>query len=246
MDRIKYCSRICKINSQKKKTKNIECLQCKSLITIIDGRKRTFCSLKCQSDRRLSIKISKSKICKYCSKQFDFKKGDSPDSKFCSMMCSNNNKKITHPEYIVELYNKKVIKTDDCWSWNGNKDQDGYAIFGCNKKTFKAHRVSWQIYNCEITNGLFVLHKCDNRICTNPEHLFLGTARDNLLDMIKKGRRVAAKGETHSRAKLKNENVLEIRSLLKEGNSFGVLSKKFSVDRGVIRDIKHKKTWKHI
>ena len=147
---------------------------------------------------------------------------------------------------LYEKYHQKVIKSDQCWSWNGTIDNDGYAILYCDKKHLKAHRVSYQLFKEAIPTGLFVLHQCDNRICTNPIHLFVGTARDNLLDMIKKGRRVAAKGEKASRAKLKNEDVLQIRSLLQQGLSFGKLSKRFNIDRGVVRDIKNRKTWKHI
>ena len=185
--------------------------------------------------------------CNNCSKEFTFKtRNDKPTGKFCSSACMGISKRITNPLHFVNIYHKKVVKSEGCWSWGGSRDKYGYGILGFNNKTLKAHRVSWQIHKGEIINGLFVLHTCDNRICTNPEHLFLGTAKDNLLDMIKKGRRVAAKGERHSRAKLINENVIELRSSLTLGHSFGMLSKKFNVDRGVIRDIKNGKTWAHL
>lgn len=190
----------------------------------------------------------KSKKCDQCRKEFSSEAmRKNPNRKFCNHTCMINNRKITDPLHFVNIYHNKIIKyPEGCWSWSGNKDQDGYGLLSFSGKTLKAHRVSWQIHKGKIPPNIFVLHSCDNPICSNPDHLFLGTARDNLIDMIKKGRRVAAKGEKHSRAKLKNENVMEIRSLLKQGYSFGKLGKKFNVDRTAIRNIKNGKSWSHL
>jgi HNH endonuclease len=155
-------------------------------------------------------------------------------------------RKIIDPLHFISLYNRKVIKSNGCWTWNGNKDKDGYSIFGFRKKTLKAHRISWQIHKKEKIDGISVLHKCDNRECTNPDHLFLGMAKDNILDMIKKGRRVAAKGEKHSRAKLNNQNVIEIRNLVQKGLTHRAIAKMFNVDNTLIRDIKSRKIWGHL
>lgn len=189
----------------------------------------------------------KTQNCTQCDKEFSFNtRSNRSNRRFCGRTCVGISRRVTDPLHVVKTFHDKVTKTDGCWTWNSTKDQDGYGILGFNKKTLKAHRVSWQMHKGKIPNGLSVLHICDNPECTNPEHLFLGTARDNLLDMIKKGRRVAARGEKASGSKLKNNEVYEIRALLKEGYSFGQLSKKFNIDRGVIRDIKHRKTWSHL
>jgi hypothetical protein len=77
---------------------------------------------------------------------------------------------------------------DDCWTWTGFKNELGYGLFSLDHKHVKAHRVSWMVANGKIPDGLCVLHSCDNPICVNPSHLFLGTMKDNTQDMLAKGR----------------------------------------------------------
>ena len=89
-----------------------------------------------------------------------------------------------------EQFNKFVIKLDGCWKWIGGKDRSGYGVFRYQGRAQGAHRVAYELYKDPISNGLHVLHTCDNPECTNPEHLFLGTNLDNVKDRISKGRRV--------------------------------------------------------
>lgn len=87
----------------------------------------------------------------------------------------------------------KVNKTDDCWNWTGAVINSGYGTFFIAKvngvsRLKLAHRVAWELANGPIPEGLFVLHRCDNRRCVRPDHLFLGTAKDNTHDAMRKGR----------------------------------------------------------
>lgn len=110
-----------------------------------------------------------------------------------------------------------------CIHWMGYSDRDGYGIlqiqFETKKKPVRAHRLSYEQKNGPIENGLWVLHKCDKPSCINPDHLFVGTAKDNVQDMMKKGRnRSGTKGmpgEKNPKAKLTEQQVKTIRTLAK-------------------------------
>jgi hypothetical protein len=83
----------------------------------------------------------------------------------------------------------KVQRGEGCWEWQGANNGKGYGCFGKEgSRPYYAHRFSWELHAGPIPDGLFVLHRCDNRRCVNPEHLFLGTQGDNMRDMIAKGR----------------------------------------------------------
>lgn len=91
---------------------------------------------------------------------------------------------------LEEFFWSRVEKTETCWFWVGRKMTFGYGdiqLYAGGPRT-SSHRASWEINVGPIPNGMFVLHKCDNPPCVNPDHLFLGTQKDNLLDARKKGR----------------------------------------------------------
>lgn len=89
----------------------------------------------------------------------------------------------------IPRFNKFVREDPNgCWIWIGGKTSDGYGKFYLNGIKRRAHRVAWVIRNGQIPEGLNVLHNCDNPSCVNPDHLFLGTQIDNIIDMVSKGR----------------------------------------------------------
>jgi hypothetical protein len=101
-----------------------------------------------------------------------------------------------NPEGLIARFWAKVEKTDGCWLWRA-QIACGYGRFRSDQGNMQAHRFAWIITNGPIPDGLWVLHKCDVKICVNPEHLFLGTHEDNMADMVQKGRQKKGPGSSH-------------------------------------------------
>lgn len=148
---------------------------------------------------------------------------------------SFNGKARSHHEKFWE----KVDKSGDCWNWLGHIDKCGYGKFW----NYLAHRFSWVDSFGEIPDGMYVCHKCDNPRCVNPDHLFLGTQKDNMDDMVKKGRHKYVKGEESHKSKLNKNDIYVIRSLVSQGYTHLEISKKFRVSISAIAHIVHGRSW---
>lgn len=148
----------------------------------------------------------------------------------------------------IRFWNK-VEKTNTCWLWKGAKDKQGYGQFKINKKQIKAHRVAWTLLHGEIPDKFIIMHSCDNPPCCNPDHLKLGTPKDNAMDRSLKGRsygggpKLPAKGEKNGSAKLTEIQVKHLRQLFKNGVSKRALSEIFNVSRTNIKNIVNNTTW---
>lgn len=134
----------------------------------------------------------------------------------------------------------------NCWEWVASTDGTGYGMFYINGKIVKAHRASWQLYFGEIPPSMLVLHKCDNRKCINPRHLFLGNHKDNSQDMIKKGRNRPVIGEAHGMSRLKEPQVSEIKKLIKSGMAQRKIAAKFFISAATVCNISKKRYWTHV
>lgn len=132
---------------------------------------------------------------------------------------------------------------DDCWEFdNAGQCKDGYGYVSHNNRLLKAHRVSWVLHFGEIPDGMFVCHHCDNPACVNPKHLFIGTPKDNVDDMIRKGRQASPDvtrhaGENNGRAKVSNYDRELITLLRRSGAKAADLARIVGVDVGQISRI---------
>lgn len=157
---------------------------------------------------------------------------------------------MSRPKNTSENFWRKVKIGNDqeCWLWLGSKDKDGYGQFWINWKPIRAHRAAYEFAVGQIPDGLHVLHNCpngDNPACCNPNHLWLGTKFDNMMDRDSKKRQ--AKGMSHGRHKLTDNGVLEIR--FKYDNCIITkteLGKQYAVSRTTIRRIVDCVNWQHL
>lgn len=129
-----------------------------------------------------------------------------------------------------------------CWEWMGTKNTGGYGMMGFRGKRHLAHRLAYEFKIGPVPTGMDLLHKCDNIVCVNPAHLVPGTAKDNIIDSINKGR-WNRKGENNVGAKLSARDVYAIRlSTMKVSE----LAAKFNVSATTINNIKNRKRWGHL
>ena len=139
---------------------------------------------------------------------------------------------------------------DECWIWKGAICKDkwgGRARFRIGGDATTASRASWIIHFGKIPDGMYVCHTCDNGLCVNPSHLFIGSAYDNNHDMMKKGRYVCLYGEDCPSSKLTENEVLEIRRLYKRGKTtYKKLSEIYNVTSALIGYIVTRKIWRQI
>lgn len=126
--------------------------------------------------------------------------------------------------------------------------KEGYGTIGVIRQGLKAHRVSFMINVSDIPERMHICHKCDNRICVNPDHLFLGTHHDNVKDCKMKGRMVNPVGEHHGQSKLKTDQVIGIKKLLRKGvvPSRIITDLQLNISLNAINSIKQGLTWRHI
>ena len=208
---------------------------------------------------------------------------------------------IPNKEKYIKRFLKYIEHRDQCWIWKRSLNSDGYGNIWVEDSCWKAHRLSYALFKGDIPKGMCVCHRCDNPSCVNPEHLWLGTHRENMDDMVRKGRTLYAeqrknnkiashmrpeivqkyisgmrqvdiakeynchasaiynaihkiipvrelgfRGENHPGAKLKEEDIRQIRKYRDEGMMYLEIAQKYGVTRELTQKIATRQLWKHV
>lgn len=147
---------------------------------------------------------------------------------------------------LQERIDRLSRKCGECIEWIGYRNEYGYGKLTVKSKQMSAHRASWIASNGPIPKGLLVCHKCDNRWCVNPSHLFLGTQAENMADMASKQRRRGvggSNGEKHPNAKIDARTVFDIRA---SSEPIHEIASRYGLTRKHVWAVRNRVTWKHI
>lgn len=142
---------------------------------------------------------------------------------------------------------EKAAKSEGCWEWTGAKDRKGYGRFSViGSRAVFAHRKAWELtHGVDLSPDQLVCHHCDNPGCVRPDHLFLGTPKENTADMYRKGRArfCPPKGEAHGQTKLTAEQVADIRRRRRDGESAIQLGREYGISATTVYNIQRRKVW---
>ena len=139
----------------------------------------------------------------------------------------------------MKRFSDKVDASGDCWEWTAAKRR-GYGAFWLNGRHVPAHRVAWMLKHGELpADDMQVCHKCDNPSCVNPDHLFLGTAADNLADMHRKGRGrgMFAANENHPKCVLSDKDVQKIIAATECGETQRSVARRYGINQATVSRI---------
>jgi HNH endonuclease len=163
--------------------------------------------------------------CAYCKTAFISKTGVNT---YCSIKC----------RFLSKV---KLSSKGGCWNWTGSHHGKGYGHFRYGGHVEKAHRAAYRILCGVIPPGISVFHKCDNPQCVNPQHLWLGTNLDNVLDRQQKERQ--SRGERHAGVKLTESDVIEIRSSWEPMKAF---AKRKRLNSSTVRSAALGRSWRYL
>jgi len=180
---------------------------------------------------------STTKQCPECGVTFP-KSKKNPHIRFCSHECYSTSRRVPI-EYRLW---SKVRKDDGCWEWKGAYSKtSGYGVISHNGKQTQPHRVAWELAHGPIPDGMYICHHCDNKKCVRPDHLFLGTPKENTADMIAKGR--IARDDKMPQTKLSPNDVRNIRA---SSGKAKVIAAQYGISEIYVYQLRARKFRKHI
>lgn len=245
----RFCSHACYTTNRKANTARQEspCPTCGKMVETLASRAKRGWGVYCSNECRSAGSVTQVEVvCVTCKKPFSVVASRIGRVQTCSKACHNAHLRTLPIPTVEERFWEKVEKVGECWHWTGAKTETGYGVLAKTKRARNtkeggqvhlAHRVSYELHNGPAA-GLHVCHRCDNTICVNPVHLFLGTHADNMHDKTVKGR--AAK-------KLTLDDAREIRTRYanSEATQRGLASE-FGVSLSTIVNVLRRKTFKHV
>lgn len=200
----------------------------------------------------ITTTLAATTVCAVCGTEKE-RRGPSLAGPYCSRACYGISKRVDPVDYFWK-HVKRGPDWRSCWLWIGERNQStGYGQIprsfkkrGAFGAEIKAHRVSWLLAHGSIPDGLRVLHHCDNPPCVRPDHLFLGTPKDNAADRDNKGRGDAPRGARSSGAKLTPQAVRQLRARHAAGAKTTALMALYGLSFSQVRRIVLHECWGHV
>lgn len=154
------------------------------------------------------------------------------------------------PSDISRFWSKVNVDSPlNCWEWQAYLNHSDYGMYQLDDRPFYAHRISYFLEHGTLPEGIFILHRCDNPKCVNPNHLFTGTLEDNARDRAQKHRSRDSRGEKSGSAKLCAMDIITIREILDNHPPKGTKTKlaaQYGITKATISKIVQRERWKHI
>ena len=189
------------------------------------------------------------RVCKECRQKYLHFMQKERSKKNCPICATEHHENCLECSTKCKILNRYKI-VNECWEWQGKINQSGYGVLNIRENGKKTdvlvHRESYRLLKGEIPDGMCVLHKCDNPACINPEHLRIGTNKENTQDCVKKGRFCNGHLRAKASGKLTEDQVIEIREMNKNGINKKEIMEKFGISIHHLNGILAYRFWKYI